>query len=250
MVVRLMNYRAWGRLKQITFLLDLQRDHRGPSLRASDTPGLYFMDGGTTTPEAQELHELVYELDLVAPRYRVEEPVLCDIDQIHRLDLTDTCRDITTIYRGDRFAEGWIAEELNSGRIQKLCRNAYHHTINRDGWPTHLPTNTDGTLAAGITVRSLTATIEGRTTGGRYKCPSRTCHGWLIAVLWETGQRLHICTEGWHYDPDTNEIRVAGGGEISARFISPSPLGTPPLPREQWIPRDQLLKQHGWITAS
>ena len=87
MVVRLVNYRAWGRLKQLTFLLDTQRNHQGPSLRASDTPGLSFMDGGTTTPEAQELHELVYELDLVAPRYRVEEPVLCDIDQIHRLDL-------------------------------------------------------------------------------------------------------------------------------------------------------------------
>ena len=51
---------------------------------------------------------------------------------------------------------------------------------------------------------------------------------------------------GWAYDPDTRTVRVTDGGEISARFVSPKPLGTPPLPREQWTPPDVLARWAGW----
>jgi hypothetical protein len=57
---------------------------------------------------------------------------------------------------------------------------------------------------------------------------------------------MYICSEGWHYNPTTREIEVIGGGEISARFISPKPLGVAPLPREEWISREELTKRQGW----
>jgi hypothetical protein len=41
-------------------------------------------------------------------------------------------------------------------------------------------------------------------------------------------------------------VRVTGGGQISARFVAPAPLGTPPLPREQWPPRESLANLMGW----
>jgi hypothetical protein len=56
---------------------------------------------------------------------------------------------------------------------------------------------------------------------------------------------MHICSEGWVYDPATQEVRVTGGGEISARYVSPKPLGTPPRPREEW-PDPDTLTGKGW----
>jgi hypothetical protein len=45
---------------------------------------------------------------------------------------------------------------------------------------------------------------------------------------------------------DSTHIQIVAGGEISARFISPKPFGTPPLPKSQWIKRSELLKRSSW----
>src|SRR4051812_33762228 len=88
-------------------------------------------------------------------------------------------------------------------------------------WPAEFPVSEDGTVEEGMVVRSQSGTIEGRTTGARLRCTSTGCPGWFIGVSWETGQRMRPCSEGWRYDPATKTVRITGGGEISARFISP-----------------------------
>ena len=113
-------------------------------------------------------------------------------------------------------------------------------------WPENFPVLDDGRVREGLIVLSLPGTIEGRTTGGRRPCISKGCPGWFIGVRWETGQLMFICSEGWAYDPATETVRVTGGGEISARFVSPKPLGVPPLQREQWPTRATLSKWMGW----
>jgi hypothetical protein len=70
--------------------------------------------------------------------------------------------------------------------------------------------------------------------------------GWFIGVSWETGQRFFPCSQGWRYDPADKSVRITGGGEISARVISPPPLGTPPLPPGQWPSRQLLANRTGW----
>ncbi len=115
----------------------------------------------------------------------------------------------------------------------------------RIGWPSEFPLHDDGTVAEGIVVWSQSHTIEGRTTGSRRRCTTTTCPGWFIGVRWETGQMLFPCSEGWKYTAETNEVAITGGGEISARFVAPEPLGTPPLPKEQWPSRSQLTGL-GW----
>lgn len=112
-------------------------------------------------------------------------------------------------------------------------------------WPKDFPVLDDGRVREGLVVLSRSGTIEGRTTGSRRPCISE-CPGWFIGVRWETGQLMFICSEGWAYDPGSDTVQVTGGGEISARFVSPKPLGVPPLPREQWPAREALRKWMGW----
>jgi hypothetical protein len=113
-----------------------------------------------------------------------------------------------------------------------------------DRWPADFPLVDGSRIPAGLVVRSLSGAMEGRTTGLRRRCPatSEHCPGWLIGIVWEDGQELHICSEGWTYDPATREIRVTAGGEISARFTDRKG----PLPREQWSTREALLTRPGW----
>jgi len=122
-------------------------------------------------------------------------------------------------------------------------------TVTVDGqpgpWPKDVSLDTHGEVTEGLVVRSISGEIEGRTTGARRPCISHGCPGWFITVSWETGQLLHICSEGWRYDPATNEIGVVAGGELSARYVSPRPLGTPPRPREEW-PDPATLAGKGW----
>lgn len=113
-------------------------------------------------------------------------------------------------------------------------------------WPPEFEARPDGRVDEGLTVWSLSGEIEGRTTGARIPCKSTGCPGWLIGVRWESGQYLQICSEGWRFDPSRREVRVTGGGEISARFVSPAPLGTPPNPRVDWPARDTLRRYLGW----
>ena len=100
------------------------------------------------------------------------------------------------------------------------------------GWPPNFPIESSGGVAQGLVVRSVSGAIEGRTTGSRRRCSSTNCPGWFIGVLWESGQQAYLCSEGWRYDPASRTVRVVDGGEISARFVSPAPLGIePPPPR-------------------
>jgi hypothetical protein len=113
-------------------------------------------------------------------------------------------------------------------------------------WPVEFPILDDGSVVEGLVVWSQSGEIEGRTTGARLPCISYGCPGWFIGVRWETGQLMRICSEGWRYDPESGSVRVTGGGEISARFVSPKPLGSPPLPREEWPGREVLARWAGW----
>ena len=113
-------------------------------------------------------------------------------------------------------------------------------------WPASFPLVANDEGREGLIVRSLSGAIEGRTTGARRPCTSRKCPGWFVTVRWETGQLMHICSQGWAYDPASESIRVTGGGEISARIVAPKPLGTPPLPREDWPSREVLSRWTGW----
>jgi hypothetical protein len=113
-------------------------------------------------------------------------------------------------------------------------------------WPQNFPLLPDGTVEEGLIIWSKSKTIEGRTTGSRRPCLSSDCEGWFIGVRWESGQMMYPCSKGWAYDPSTKEVRVTGGGEISARTVSPSPEGVPPLQKEVWPPRDALKRGKVW----
>lgn len=121
------------------------------------------------------------------------------------------------------------------------------YSFDRAGWPTEFPVTPQGGVEEGLVVLSISGEIEGRTTGSRRRCLSIGCPGWFIGVRWETGQMMFPCSEGWAYEPARRTVRITGGGEISARFVSPKPLGTPPLPREQWPARERLTGR-GWRT--
>jgi hypothetical protein len=118
-------------------------------------------------------------------------------------------------------------------------------------WLQAFPLVPSGEVAEGLVVWSLLGLVEGRTTGSRRPCSSHGCPGWFIGVNWETGQpTMHICSEGWTYDAASRSVRITGGGEISARFVSPKPLGVPPLPRWEWPPRATLAHRKGWRVAA
>ena len=120
------------------------------------------------------------------------------------------------------------------------------HKASAGRWPDDFPLDPDGKIAEGIIVTSKSGDIEGRTTGARLRCNSIGCPGWFIAVTWESGQALRPCSEGWRYNAETSTIRITGGGEISGRFIAPTPLGVDPLPREEWPERSSLSMRKGW----
>lgn len=113
-------------------------------------------------------------------------------------------------------------------------------------WPASFPLLANDKVREGLIVRSLSGAIEGRTTGARRPCLSLKCPGWFVTVRWESGQLMHICSKGWAYDPESESIRVVRGGEISARFVSPAPTGTPPSPREEWPSREVRNRWAGW----
>ena len=117
--------------------------------------------------------------------------------------------------------------------------------VDIEGWPSDFPLNRDGSVAEGLPVFSRSGAIEGRTTGSRRRCISKNCPGWFIGVKWETGQMMYPCSKGWTWDREQRVVQITGGGEISARVVAPKPLGTPPLPRDQWPPRSSL-KGLGW----
>lgn len=237
----------WERLKRLSFIVESQIPFKQASFSAPDDQNIRFVHGSESSTELNELIRLTYAMGLVDPQFfQADLNLNISTDEIEKLDQDNLPHFITTIVRKDRLDEGLLQEEVNSKRLLRLCRRAYSLAILMNGWPRHFPITASSGIEIGLMVRSLNHTYEGRTTGGRRQCPAKNCPGWLVGVLWESGQQMHICTEGWHYDPSSMEIHIIGGGEISARFVSPKPLGTPILPKDQWINRADLLKSRAW----
>ena len=140
--------------------------------------------------------------------------------------------------------------DLPSTVTPETFRDRYRRNVcDSSGWPKQFPLIDERSVQEGIPVFSISGKIEGRTTGNRRKCAACKCPGWFVEVQWETGQRFWPCSEGWHYDPtygDKGRIDIIGGGEISARFISPKPLGTHPLERSAWPSKSKLRMMRGW----
>lgn len=248
----------WGRLKRLSFVLDetVKRSPlKGSTLSEPDGNGVRYLGSAESPAELDEIVQLLYDMDIVSPKHDWTRHTGSNMPDLPSMDFDATCLWITAIVRGDRFSDGRLADEVNRGAVQRLCRHAYALALTKDGWPTALVVDGTGRIRTGTVVRSIDASIEGRATGGRRRCtatgrkgrtPTDPCAGWQIDVHWETGQRMRICSEGWHYDPDRDEIQVIGGGEISARFVSPPPLGTPPRPRNQWPARSSILSAPAW----
>ena len=136
---------------------------------------------------------------------------------------------------------------LGLGGTPEQFRDLYRKNLcHKDGWPKSFDVLDHGKVEEGLTVLSLSGVVEGRTTGNRRKCLVTECPGWFIEVIWETGQRMWPCSEGWHFDSDSKTVSIIGGGEISARFITPKPLGTNPAPRNTWPTRSELARKRGW----
>jgi len=248
-----MTLNRWERLKRLTFVIDQQvhqRRIRTISLTNPDVNDMRFVEPGVTTSELNALRILMYDMGLVSrePDLTANEPP----DELaqRELDLDMTKLALTAIFHADRYVDELFISHVTTKLVQRLCRHAYGLSLIRDGWPQYLAVNADGRIRAGIVVKSIDGKIEGRTTGGRRKCPSNQCNGWLVGVHWQTGQQLHICTEGWHYDPTADEVRVIGGGAISARFVSPKPFGVEPLPRREWPSRAALMRTKAWSIST
>ncbi len=116
-------------------------------------------------------------------------------------------------------------------------------------WPAAFPVLGEKAVTEGVVVRSLSGEIEGWTTGSRRRASPSGARVGSSGCGWETGQLMRICSEGWAFDPASGTVSVTGGGEISARFVAPKPLGTPPLPRSEWPTRAELQRFAGWRAA-
>ena len=80
---------------------------------------------------------------------------------------------------------------------------AQAHKASPGRWPEELPLDAEGKVEEGLVVLSKSGAIEGRTTGARQRCTSIDCPGWFVAITWESGQALKVCSQGWHYDAKT-----------------------------------------------
>jgi hypothetical protein len=117
---------------------------------------------------------------------------------------------------------------MGTPSAEELRASHQAHLKSPGHWPRDFPLLADGRVREGLKVWSRSQEIEGRTTGSRRRCLSTGCPGWFIGVSWESGQRLFPCSEGWHYDAVSAMVRITGGGEISARIVSPKPLSIEP----------------------
>ena len=238
---------AWAEAKRLSFIIDDQRPLTSSGLR-KQSDGIAYVTSSELSKEAERLHELLYELGIVAPEHLPPQDLEVDLQaDISSIDKNELETSVTCVCRADRFVEGSLADGFNSKFLTKALRRLYLLNVcNEDGWPKMLPYLSDNQIEEGIRLLSVSGTIEGRTTGSRRKCSAKACPGWFIGVLWETGQQMYLCSEGWHYNAESHQIDVIGGGEISARFVSPKPLGVPPLPRNEWPDRQSLAHRKGW----
>lgn len=125
---------------------------------------------------------------------------------------------------------------------QILRRHYSESVLLKNGWPKEFVVIHDGAVREGLRIVSLNGIVEGRTTGSMRKCAADSCPGWFVGIIWESGQLMYLCSEGWHYNPELDQLEIVGGGEISARFINPRDL----RPRSEWDNREVLLQRKGW----
>ena len=209
---------TWADAKRLSFIIDSHFPSNSAGFRK------HGVDVASVPPphlskEVGRIRELFNDLGIV------------ELDSLSSLDLDENQPIEASKYK-------FLTQEI---------RRLYSLTVySKDGWPKMLPYSSDKQIKEGIPLFSVSGNIKGRATGSRRKCASKKCPGWFIGVLWESGQQMYICSEGWHYDSENDRIDVIGGGEISARFISPKPLGVPPLPRREWPDRDALARRKGW----
>ncbi len=214
---------TWAEAKRLSFVIDSHFPAKSGGLRKR---GVEFpsVPSPDLSKEVQRIRELFNNLGIVEPES------LSSIDMDER-QLTEASK-----YK-------FLTQEIRRLYSEAVC--------SKDGWPRMLPYSSEKQIKEGIPLFSVSGNVEGRATGSRRKCiagksDSDKCPGWFIGVLWESGQQMYICSEGWHYDYKNNRIVVIGGGEISARFISPTPLGVPPLPPHEWPDRDAFARRKGW----
>jgi len=214
---------TWAEAKRLSFVIDSHFPAKSGGLRKHGihVPSVPSPD---LSKEVRRIRELFNDLGIVEP----ESLSSIDIDESHPIE-------------GSKYK--FLTQEIRRLYSEAVCP--------RDGWPRMLPYSSEKQIKEGIPLFSVSGNIEGRATGSRRKCiagksDSDKCPGWFIGVLWESGQQMYICSEGWHYDLETDRIDVIGGGEISARFVSPKPLGVPPLPRDVWPDRESLVRRKGW----
>lgn len=165
---------------------------------------------------------------------------------VDTLDATGVRKALTWVLQHDQFVAGKFRTLVNGGAVQRLCRRAHAIALLEDGWPVALAVDGEDRVPVGIAVRSLSGDIEGRTTGGRRRCAATNCTGWDVSVSWETGQDTRICSAGWHYDPAACELRIVGGGEITARVATDPSALVLPRPRASWPQREVLLANPAW----
>lgn len=201
-------------------------------------------------PELVALRHLLPALGLVGREFATDprDQTLRD-RTVGTLDAVEVRQALTRVLHHDQFIAGKFRSLVNSGAVQRLCRRAHALALTVDGWPVALAVDDDGRIPVGMVVRSLSSTIEGRTTGGRRRCPAAHCNGWDVSVAWESGQDSRICTEGWHFDPVSRELRIVGGGEITARVSNDPSTDVLPLPRAKWPTREVLLTHPAWWAA-
>ena len=198
-------------------------------------------------PELVALRHLLPSLGLVSREFATDprDQTLRD-RTVGTLDPTEVRKALTRVLQHDQFIAGKFRSLVNSGAVQRLCRRAYALAVLDDDWPSALAVGDDGRIPVGMVVRSLNRAVEGRTTGGRRRCPAAQCTGWDVSVAWESGQDTRICSEGWHFDPESRELRIVGGGEITARVVADPSQDVQPLPRSKWPSREVLLTHPAW----
>jgi hypothetical protein len=233
----------WARLKKLSYELETQTPFGGPGLKQI-SDGRFIMTIGDSSSQLSEFLELLYDLRIVAPDNLPDEsfemPEAFDERTITQQQSAEL---MTYIVRMDRFVDGVLIKYVNNKWLMKLARVLYSkHLLQENGWPKAFPVIDDEAVREGLHMISLNGTYEGRTTGSRSKCSAKGCPGWFIGILWESGDQTYLCSEGWHYDPENQELQIIGGGEITGRFVTPREI----LPRSEWPSREALLKSKGW----
>jgi hypothetical protein len=134
-------------------------------------------------------------------------------EEVGALDDDDVSKFLTRIIRQDRFMEGTFDHACRIGIVSALALRAYHIVLlDEEGWPKALQIDDKGALLGDIECVAKAETLKGRVISPRYVCPL-DCPGFRVQVKWDRrALPTHVCSSKWHYDWDTNQIIIVGGG--------------------------------------